>query len=83
MRMVLDRRSHRGFDELSNPATARFSVYECRRDDCRVRVTSTMYHKMSLPELTGLVIEHEDGRVKTYGEVSEDWRTRERQVITS
>ena len=83
MRMVHDRRSHRGLDELSDPTIARFTEYKCRRDDCPVRLTSTMYHKMRLPELQGLVIEHENGRVEMYGDVPDDWRTNERQIITS
>jgi hypothetical protein len=45
-----------------------------------VRVTTTLRHQVSLPELKGLVVEHEDGRLETYGDVPDDWRSSEQQV---
>lgn len=43
-----------------------------------VRVTTRMLHNLQLPELTGLVLEYEDGRVEKIGEVPDDWQTNER-----
>ena len=70
-----------GLPDAIDPTGFRFTVHECRWEGCGVRVATRLLHKLMLPELKGLVIEHEDGRIDMFGEVGDDWATNERQVI--
>jgi len=72
-----------GISAAPDPTGSRYTVHECRRADCGVRVTTTLLHQTRLTELSGLVIEHADGRLEMYGEVPDDWRTNERQAIVT
>ena len=63
------------------PTTYRYTVWECPRTDCHVKVVTSMLHQLQLADLGGLVVEHDNGVVDLYGEVPVDWATRPRQII--
>jgi hypothetical protein len=71
-----------GVREAPDATAFRYTVHECPRTGCGVRVTTSLLHKVRLAELKGLVIEHENGRLEMYGDVPDDWRTNERRAIT-
>jgi hypothetical protein len=83
MREIEDRGRGRRMPDAPDPSLYRYTIYECPRVGCGVRMTTTMRHQIRLPELKGVVIEREGGVIEMIGDVPDDWRTNEQQVIVT